>query len=169
MKMLSICLALFLGLFTISCSEKAKKENTGDVQESTVPAKKYTLTPFTKSQEYQDAQLRSVEYSGGTFSFDVGGDSYQLGLQTPDAPSKMCANSAQGQHIHLIVDDQPYAAKYEKSFEYGIADGEHHLLVFLSRSYHESIKTEAAHYAKIVNVKNNTIVESKDIEGRITT
>ena len=62
------------------------------------------------------------------------------------------------------MDDQPYAAKYESSFTYEIPDGEHYLLCFLSRSYHESIKTPDAHMAVKVNIENKSVKESVDIE-----
>jgi hypothetical protein len=76
----------------------------------------------------------------------------------------MCANSAKGQHIHLIVDNKPYAAKYESSFEYEIEDGEHILLAFLSRSYHESIKTIAASIAGKATIENNSLMDIETID-----
>lgn len=126
---------------------------------------KYTLTPFTPSPAFEDAALQSMSYSEGTFTFEIGGETYQLGAQTPDAPQKMCANSDKGQHIHLIVDDQPYAAKYEPSFTYEVADGMHYLLAFLSRSYHESIKTDQAFLAQKVVVKDQSITDSKPVNS----
>jgi hypothetical protein len=75
----------------------------------------------------------------------------------------MCANSAKGQHIHLIVDNKPYAAKYTNEFEYDIEDGEHYLLAFLSRSYHESIKTDDAHIVKKISVENKGITNAEPV------
>ena len=77
----------------------------------------------------------------------------------------MCANSKDGQHIHLIIDDQPYAAKYEPSFNYEIADGEHYLLAFLSRSYHESIKTKDAHVVVKGNFKGNSMMSKAKVDA----
>lgn len=116
----------------------------------------YTLTAFTPSTAYPDATISGYTYTGGKFAFKVSGETYQLGAQTPDAPQKMCANSAEGQHIHLIINDAPYAAKYEAAFDYEIPDGEHYLLAFLSRSYHESIKTAQAHTAQKITVAANS-------------
>lgn len=118
----------------------------------------YTLTPFGESPAYTDAEIKSYSYKDGKFDFQLADGKYQLGAQTADAESKMCANSAKGQHIHLIIDNKPYAAKYTSSFEYDIEDGEHYLLAFLSRSYHESIKTPKAHVAEKIMVKNKSIV-----------
>lgn len=77
------------------------------------------------------------------FRFSV--EEYELGAQTEDAEIRSCANSAKGQHIHFIMNNAPYKAKYEPVFEEEVPEGTNVLLAFLSRSYHESIKTHAAH------------------------
>ena len=117
----------------------------------------YVLTPFTDSPQFEDAELHFKSYENGMFNFEVNSTTYKLGDQTDDADSKSCANSAQGQHIHLIVDNGPYAAKYEPSFEYEMTDGPHFVLAFLSRSYHESIKTKKAHKAFLAKVENGEL------------
>ncbi len=159
-KLLS--LIFFLAVSLLAC----KNENSSAVDsEQTEEAFKYSLTPFSNSPEFADAAIQSMEFNNGKFNFGVGGESYQLGAQTPDAASKMCANSGEGQHIHLIVDNAPYAAKYTPTFEYEIPDGEHYLLAFLSRSYHESIKTSAAHVAQKVQIAGNSITTGEKIEN----
>ncbi len=78
-----------------------------------------------------------------SFAFNV--KNYQLKMQTFDNDNKLCNNSAQGQHIHFILDEQPYKALYEPKNEVTVANGtEHYLMVFLSRSYHESVKSPGA-------------------------
>jgi hypothetical protein len=157
---------LFLMVFLLaSCKNQSSSGETTDVEAGDTSKTQYTLTPFSPSKSFPDASLKAMAYIGGTFSTVIGGSSYKLGEQTSDADSKSCANSAEGQHLHLIVNDEPYAAKYESSFTYDIPDGEHHLLCFLSRSYHESIKTDAAHRAVKVTVKNKSITSSSEIEG----
>jgi hypothetical protein len=52
-----------------------------------------------------------------------------------------------GNHIHVILDNQPYEAYYslDKPFELrNVLDGEHTLRVFPSRPWHESYKNEGA-------------------------
>ncbi|MEO0339203.1 MAG: hypothetical protein AAF242_08305, partial [Bacteroidota bacterium] len=88
--------------------------------------KKYTLEPFAQTYEFPDADLQSMKFENGQFDFGFTG--YQLGQQTPDADSKMCANSAKGSHIHLIANTQPYIAKYESSFAQELPDGDHKIL-----------------------------------------
>lgn len=155
---------LFFALL-YSCKEEAKV--TKEVKKNSDSDKKYTLIAFSPSQAYPDAKLSNMAYGNGTFSFDVEGEEYQLGQQTPDADSKMCANSGKGQHIHLIVDNGPYAAKYEASFDHELTDGTHTILAFLSRSYHESIKTDQANILKIVDVRDGNIIDARDIESPI--
>lgn len=52
-----------------------------------------------------------------------------------------------GNHIHVILDNQPYEAYYNLSSEFelrNVADGEHTLRVFPSRPWHESYKNTGA-------------------------
>jgi hypothetical protein len=149
----------FLGfLFAfVACKTQA-------VKDSSAHSFKYTLTPFTPSKNFPDASLNSISYKNGLFSADISGTSYKLGEQTPDAPQKNCANSKEGQHIHLIVDNEPYIAKYTPSFEQEIADGDHYILSFLSRSYHESLKTASAYQAEKVTVKNKSFEKMSPIK-----
>ncbi|MCA1589188.1 MAG: hypothetical protein LC734_02115 [Acidobacteria bacterium] len=55
----------------------------------------------------------------------------------------MDAETKMGNHIHVILDNQPYEAYYslDQPFELrNVADGEHTLRVFASRPWHESYK-----------------------------
>ena len=133
--------------------------------DTSAAARTYTLTPFSESHQFADAAINNMTFKNGKFDFAIGGSAYKLGVQTPDAPQKMCANSAEGQHIHVIVDINPYDAKYTPQFEYQIHDGEHYLLAFLSRSYHESIKTDKAYKAVKVKVENNGFKTEEAITG----
>ncbi|MDE3255964.1 MAG: hypothetical protein KGN97_08320 [Bacteroidota bacterium] len=77
------------------------------------------------------------------FNFSV--KDYQLSIQTDDAADKGCNNATKGQHIHFIMDNKPYTALYEPKHSVRVAkNSEHYVLVFLSRSYHESIKEKKA-------------------------
>lgn len=155
---------LLLPIAFIACKGDGLDTKTAEMaaEAATVEtASKYQLTPFAPSTAYQDAKIVDMTYKDGKFDFEVA--DYELGMQTPDADSKMCANSGKGQHIHLIVNNSPYAAKYEASFDYDLPDGEHYLCAFLSRSYHESIKTEAASVIKQIVVKDKSITAAEDV------
>jgi len=147
---IQLAMLLLVSLSLGSCKNDIKTPPEASTATSVTSVNKYTLTSFPPSIDYFGAELQNMTYNEGIFNFTVGGEGYELGQQTPDTESKMCANSGKGQHIHLILDNEPYAAKYTASFDYDVADGEHYLLAFLSRSYHESIKTrKAAIHAKI--------------------
>ena len=147
-------LSIFTGsLFLIFSQCKSKQEAAPPAAE--IPAAEVKLTAFDSSASFPDAAISSMDYQKGKFSFKLGGN-YVLGEQTPDAPQKMCANSAQGQHIHLIVDNKPYEAKYVPEFQHKIDDGTHYILAFLSRSYHESIKSAKASVLIQAEIKDSS-------------
>ncbi len=159
---------LLLCVTFVACGGNTATENTENETTTTEEtpesaASAYTLTPFAPSAEFADAEMKSMAYKDGKFSFEIGGETYKLGEQTSDAPQKMCANSGKGQHIHLIVDDMPYAAKYVADFEHEVEDGEHYMLAFLSRSYHESIKTASAFKAEKVAVEKGSFTTSEPV------
>lgn len=158
-------LFIFIICGIIACGDKPTTKTDGELTTADDPAIVPTdilLSEFPNSPDYSTAELELFGYKNGTFNFGV--KYYELGIQTPDAPQKMCANSAQGQHIHLIIDDQPYAAKYVADFEHPVDDGEHYLLAFLSRSYHESIKTDEAHVLLKGNFEKGTMTSSEPVE-----
>ncbi len=164
MKALNLLFALSLfGLMACNGNSQTKEEMADETTEMESEEKEmeYSLTPFSKSTSYPDATMNRMSYENGTFDFDF--SNYELAIQTPDAEMKMCANSDQGQHIHLIVDTQPYVAKYESSFTHEVPDGDHYILAFLSRSYHESIKNGKAAIAKKVNVSGQSITSEEVI------
>lgn len=62
-----------------------------------------------------------------------------------------------GNHIHVILDNQPYEAYYDLDHEFelrNVADGEHTLRVFPSRPWHESYKNAGAFQMVKFAVKN---------------
>jgi hypothetical protein len=107
--------------------------------------------PFTNSPAYDDAKLSlvaptngSTQQSGEDVAFDFTVENYELGVQTPSAEDNGLANSGKGQHIHLILNNEPYSAHYEPDFAKNLEDGTYTALAFLSRSYHESVKNPNA-------------------------
>ncbi len=107
------------------------------------------LTTVTGSPDFPDAALKMINPTDGgklkagatTFVYEV--SNYELGAQT-EGEHVNCANSGQGQHIHLILNNEPYTAHYEPQFDMNLTDGNYVALSFLSRSYHESIKNGTA-------------------------
>lgn len=155
---------LLMLCFVFSCKNSTDTTSTDTTPPPAPTVEKVTISDFTPSPSFPDAKIETVGYKQGKFNFGISGDTYKLGMQTPDAPQKMCANSAKGQHIHLIVNNEPYAAKYDANFDYDLPDGTHHVLAFLSRSYHESIKTDDANVAYVVQVKDKAFANVAEIE-----
>jgi hypothetical protein len=165
--MRTFILLAFLATFSLACGGGTETTDsaTEEMEAPAVVETKVTISPMSASPDFPDAAITSMSYQSGKFSFGIdGGESgYTLGNQTSDAAQKMCANSAQGQHIHLILDNEPYAAKYEADFDYEIADGNHYLLAFLSRSYHESIKHATAAKVAVISVNGQSISGEKEV------
>lgn len=164
MKHLAYLLAGATLLFA-SCGNNEEKTN----DEAVMTPAPVDMTVVEGSPEFPDAAISmgdvTTEPDGDnvnvTFNFDV--KNYELKNQTSDAVSKMCANSAKGQHIHFILDNQPYAALYDPHHTVSLAKGsEHYLLAFLSRSYHESIKSPGASLVYHFKVDDNGKVEKMD-------
>lgn len=159
---------LTAGLMVLSCSQATDgREDDADTQEETsiveeASTSEIKISEFPASDAFGDAILNGGKYRAGTWYFNV--DNYELGVQTEDAGVKMCANSDKGQHIHLIVDDLPYAAKYTESFEHKMEDGEHYTLAFISRSYHESIKTATSFQARRMNIVDGAVADYTEID-----
>ena len=157
-----------------SCSTSQQAESTtapadrnaalGAQTNSTTPAGQaqskggITLTPYDDSPKFPTAQLQlnspvagsSVPSGPVTFSYSL--TNFQLTKMTASDHAMQMANSMKGQHIHLIVDDQPYTAHYDTRFTGPVADGQHVILSFLSRSYHESIKHQGAYDLRTITV-----------------
>lgn len=117
------------------------------------PQGKIQITRQDRSAPYPDARVTIVSPREGetltdrnvSVTLDVKG--FETGVQTEGAAEKGIANSAKGQHVHIIIDNGPYMACYDvtKPFPIGELDpGTHVIQVFPSRSYHESVKTEGA-------------------------
>jgi hypothetical protein len=69
-----------------------------------------------------------------------------------------------GNHIHVILDNQPYEAYYNLDQEFelrNVSDGDHTLRVFPSRPWHESYKNEGAFQMVKFTVKNGRADASK--------
>ncbi len=113
---------------------------------------------FDDSQKYPESQLvlRTPPANGvvqpGPVEFVYELSNFQLTRMTPHSNSEHLANSKEGQHIHNIVDNEPYTAHYETTFNKEMEEGDHVVLSFLSRSYHESLKHKGAYDLRMVTV-----------------
>jgi hypothetical protein len=167
---------LLIATLINGCSINTVKNK--DVSEATVANKKdmhtqtksgITVSMQPEPYEFKDAGIKLIEPqpqsqpTAGSIKFSFQVDNYSLGNQTPDADSKLCANSAKGQHIHYIIDNQPYKAYYAPTFEETVFEGHHTVLAFLSRSYHESIKSTTAYV-----IFNLEAIGKSELTGKAT-
>ena len=107
---------------------------------------KIKISKVEGSPKYEDAALVLNELNSGSeleFSFDV--KNYKLGAQTEHEFQYSLANSKKGQHIHLIINNDPYSAHYTNKFKKKLDPDNGVILAFLSRSYHESVKNKNAY------------------------
>lgn len=146
---LSIATAL-LAISTLSACNETGEQQAITTDTATVAA--ITINPVGNSPEFQNASLgikdikatlQGTDSVTVTISYDV--KNYELKSQTSDATGKGCNNSKDGQHIHFILDNAPYAALYEPTHTFTIpVNSTHYVMSFLSRSYHESLKNKEA-------------------------
>ena len=144
-KNLAIACTAFL-MFACGTS-KQSEESTTEASEAVEEVQEVTLTKAPPSPEFPEASLTKTDVSVVAndsmftvdYSFDVA--NYELGVQTDDADTRGIANSGKGQHIHFIVNNGPYSAHYMPGVNNQLDAGNYVVLAFLSRSYHESVKS----------------------------
>jgi hypothetical protein len=118
----------------------------GDAEETSAPV---TIEAGERSPALPGAAARfaapadSAVVDSARVSVVVEADSFETGIQTETPRANEIANSGNGQHFHVIVDNQPYLANYEAGTPFNLGElppGAHTLLTFPSRSYHEAVK-----------------------------
>lgn len=183
MKLTKICLALTAAALFAGCQTQPTQVNTGGYSQpnanmpaanssnsSTEKAAAQTLSEVPRPQKIVDMMkergaqdeakptLKIVEpvanatvgSSTVKVKLDLGGDLKGY-MPMMDPATKM------GNHIHVILDNQPYEAYYNLGQEFelrNVADGEHTLRVFPSRPWHESYKDSGAFQMVKFTVKN---------------
>jgi len=146
-----IALLVLITFTVISCKKQqdnTQEETQENKQEEVTLPSIISLEKLQGSPAYKDAVLQ-IDRSkiakiteGGEIDFEFTVNDYDLKAQTEGPNAQLLANSGKGQHIHFILNNQPYSAHYEAKFKKEIPNGVHHLVAFLSRSYHESVKNE---------------------------
>lgn len=171
MKDFRFLIILFAVAISSACGDATKTNQavnnsnaaatTPEMQKLTTVERPQKLKDLMAARGEQDAAsptLKIVEPKSETtvasstvkVKLDISGDlkGYKPHL---DTETKM------GNHIHVILDNQPYEAYYNLDTEFelrNVSDGEHTLRVFPSRPWHESYKTEGAFQMVKFAVKN---------------
>lgn len=182
-NIITISLVFFSFLMvTTGCKEEKENEATDetmteenmeeDAMTDSEDSSEITIEKLQGSPAFENAALTLNQPSntmikdGSQVQFDFSVENYELRAQTESPAADMLANSEKGQHIHFIINNQPYAAHYESSFKKDLPDGVHHMVAFLSRSYHESVKNDNSMVVKKITVGENPEDELKvDMEA----
>lgn len=145
-------------------SKKAKTQKTSDDDKEEIK-----LTKIKSYEKFPDAQLTlekpaKNKLSAGKNQFQFGVENYDLKKQTSDAKKMGLANSSKGQHVHFILNNGPYGAKYDKEFTKELPVGDHVMLAFLSRSYHMAVKNDHSYVLKKFRVGEPSNDKKMDVD-----
>ncbi|WP_127846329.1 hypothetical protein [Psychroflexus aestuariivivens] len=174
MKKITLLTFLFTALILTSCKQNSdEKDDKNEVTEEEavgVLDTIITIEPLAmESPKFPDAKLthpgeQTIKVKDGKVDFDFEVENYELGVQSENAGKNGLANSDKGQHIHFILDNGPYSAHYEPEFSKTILEGDHVLLAFLSRSYHESVKNPNSFVVKKIRAGEPTEDLKMDVD-----
>lgn len=156
-------LTVFAAATFASCNRSTTSKNEVSTDTTVVEGPAISVNPVAHSKQFPGAELKitsiTSEKKGAdsallTVKYDV--KNFTLTEHTDDSNAIHMANSVEGQHIHFILDNTPYAALYKPEHSVMVKTGsEHYLLSFLSRSYHESIKEPNAFVLKHFKIDDN--------------
>ena len=156
----------FVIIFLFACKQEAPKEMevvelVDEIVNLEMEKDGIKLTTNNLATSFDNAHLHMIAPSevdpifpdSTLFRFEV--ENYELGVNTADQLSGQCANSGKGQHIHWILNNEPYTAHYEAEFMKQLPAENSVLLAFLSRSYHMSIKSPEAYVLTELSAGNS--------------
>jgi hypothetical protein len=157
-------LFLFASMFSVTAfyaCDTGKREQTTEVQQITQPDRgQISLNPMEEAPDFPDAILEQhapeegANLPAGNVSFEYNVKNFQLTQQTEAEHANNLVNSHKGQHIHLILNNEPYDALYETSYTKELEEGHYVELSFLSRSFHMSLKHPDAYVLRQFTVGN---------------
>jgi hypothetical protein len=169
MRILTSALTLSLTLICLtSCTSTNENAHTTATtttsppvsQELSVQARPQAIVDMMKQRGEQDDAKPTLKVVSPTNNATINGSTVEVKLDLSGdlkgyMPHKDPA-TGKGNHIHVILDNQPYEAYYElgQPFELrNVAEGKHTLRVFPSRPWHESFKNDDAFQMVTFTVK----------------
>lgn len=156
MKNLKSVLAAVVLSSTIVACNNSTQNNSAATDDST-DNQQIVVNAIDHAKEFPGATLNIASLTSEAVGTDsakitVKYDIQNFNLTDQTEHDHHMANSHDGQHIHFILNNKPYVALYKPEHSVTVpVNSEHYLLSFLSRSFHESIKTEDA--AKLIKFK----------------
>lgn len=145
----SVLAVLALSTTIVACNNTSTQNNNAATEDS-LADQTITVNAIAHAKEFPGATLNIASITSEKVGTDsakitVKYDIQNFTLTEQTEHDHHMANSHDGQHIHFILDNTPYAALYQPEHSVTVpVNSEHYLLSFLSRSFHESIKTEDA-------------------------
>jgi len=162
---LALCFASFCFTSCQSTNENAHTTATTTAsppvtQELSVVPRPQTIVDLMKQRGEQDEAKPTLKVLSPANNATINGATVEVKLDLSGdlkgyMPHKDPA-TGKGNHIHVILDNQPYEAYYElnQPFELrNVAEGKHTLRVFPSRPWHESFKNDSAFQMVTFTVK----------------
>ena len=166
-----LVLTIAFGMTSIFSACKATSENANTTatsaatppgaQQLTVVERPQKIEQMMKDRGAQDEAKPTLKIISPADGATINGSTVEVKLELGGdlkgyMPHKDPATQ-KGNHIHVILDNQPYEAYYElnqRPFELrNVSEGRHTLRVFPSRPWHESYKNEGAFQMVYFNVK----------------
>ena len=164
MKFTKLSIALFAFALFTACEQPANTNtnanrantnaanaNTSTTQNLTEVPRPQKISETMAGRGEQDQALPTLTFvepkDGATVNSSTVKVKLNLGGDLKGYKPMMDMETKMGNHIHVILDNQPYEAYYnlDREFELrNVADGEHTLRVFPSRPWHESYKNDGA-------------------------
>ena len=158
----STLILLIVILANCSSPKKTKEEKPIKVNSGGITLYKAPESPSFPDAKISQRQLEVARVGDSSkLDYDFEVTNYELGVQTSDAATRGIANSDKGQHIHFIVNNGPYQAHYMPGIMNKLPDGNYTVLAFLSRSYHESVKSKGAYFIENRNLGG---VDAPDVD-----
>ncbi|MGD9564193.1 MAG: hypothetical protein AB7F88_18560 [Pyrinomonadaceae bacterium] len=171
MKKLNIAGLIAISLFAWGCGpDSVSNTKNANTNSNVSDAKRETITIAERPQKIKDQMAERGQQDSATPTLEIvepKADStlenstvkvkLKLGGDLKGYAPHMDPETKAGNHIHVILDNQPYEAYYDLDQEFelrNVADGEHTLRVFPSRPWHESYKNEGAFQAVTFRVRN---------------
>ncbi len=155
----------FILVFTFACTDSNDNANknataTTNTNPPTTSPYSHTLTEVERPQKIKDEMAARGEQDKATPVLKITEPTEGVTITNSTVNVKLNLsgdlkgyhpmkdpNTNMGNHIHVILDNEPYEAYYnlDSAFELrNVQDGEHTLRVFASRPWHESYKNEGS-------------------------
>ena len=164
---------LVIAVFLSSCGTAPSNTNTSNasnVAANSFPAGAQALTVVDMPQRVKDMMASRGEQDQATPTLKILEPAANATVSSSTVKLKLALSgdlkgyqphkdeaTGMGNHIHVILDNQPYEAYYNLAEEFelrNVADGEHTIRAFPSRPWHESYKNTGAFQMVKFTVKN---------------